>query len=141
MNSTMIKLRQYSLHASLLLLLSVASYGQIRERSLGDNCEEMAAKVDALVIRFSNNWVEGDVLIFVGHLGSKERSRALSQRRLTTIATSLERRGLAADRAVLLVNGDRVPGLGRIDAYVKGQFSEQFFFTKNRSGQVGNCGN
>jgi hypothetical protein len=73
----------------------------------------------------------GGVLVVVARLGDGEGSRELNRRRLYNVREYLEGRGgLAADK-IVVAEGERVRGYGRLEYYLGGKLFEQLLFRRN----------
>lgn len=60
-------------------------------------------------------------LIIVARLGNRETRRALNHRRLHNVRLQLTHIGFPADK-IVVAEGERVRGLGRVEFYVRGEF-------------------
>jgi hypothetical protein len=85
-----------------------------------------------------------DVLfIVVSHLGDVEAKPNLNIRRLHNVRTYLTefilRKYRRKPETIILAQGERVKGLGRIDFYVKGQLYETLEIRRNDDLIVGTC--
>jgi hypothetical protein len=93
----------------------------------GDNNETAKAEMDMLAGR-----AEGKLIILIARLGNGESANSLAQRRLRTINDYLKNtRALPQERLVTAV-GQRVPGAGRIEAYLDGELFMIFELRRNR---------
>ncbi|MBK7708581.1 MAG: hypothetical protein IPJ30_23180 [Acidobacteria bacterium] len=81
-----------------------------------------------------------DLIIIVSHLGKSEKAR-LGQRRLFNARTFLvfiSTKSRSMSR-IIAAQGERVPGKGFLDFYVKGELELRIFFLKNRELFVQPC--
>ena len=112
----------------LLLLVSVGrgqdSGSSIVPNKTPTNCETNAAMLDRVPQkRFQGN-AENDVVVVIAHLGAREFSRGLNRRRLFNVMYRLENyRGLNPKR-IVVAEGERVKGYGRVELYVEGALFE-----------------
>jgi len=104
------------------------------------NCETNAVMLDGIPQnRFQGN-ATTDVVVVIARLGAHESSRELNRRRLFNVRYRLENyRGLNPNRLVL-AEGDRVKGYGRIELYVDGQMFDVLVAAQNADLCVSCCG-
>ena len=126
----------------ILLLIPTISFAQ--QPSAYDlkptNCEMNAAKLDGIPqTRFQGNSAD-DVVIVIARPGSREFSHELNRRRLFNVRYRLEKyRGLQPGR-VVLAEGDRVKGYGRVELYVDGKLFDVLVASPGKDLCVSCCG-
>lgn len=101
------------------------------------NCEANAATLDAV------HQMAGDdgVIIAVARLGDGERNRSLSRRRLQILKSYLTNAPWTRPReTVVVAEGERVKGYGRIELYVGGKRVHVLPIKRNRAFLVQSCG-
>lgn len=80
---------------------------------------------------------ENETIILIARLGNGESSRRLSRRRLQAVHEFLPVvRGLKPplhEKQIVLAAGERVRGLGRIEAYIRGRLFMVFMFERNKN--------
>ncbi len=64
---------------------------------------------------------ENNVLILIARLGSGEKSRSLNRRRLLNVREGLQGT-LGTVEPIIITEGDRVNGFGRVEVYSGGKF-------------------
>ena len=89
------------------------------------NCEAARLFHDLIVIAARD--VPTSKVILIGRLGARERSRSLNTHRLQLLGRALREMGLE----VVVAQGDRSTGLGRIEAYVAGKLLHEIVFARN----------
>jgi hypothetical protein len=100
------------------------------------NCENHIAILD---IADQDAGRDG-LIIVIGRLGDGERSRELNQHRLHSARAYLtEYRGVRAPDTIVIAEGERVAGYGRIELYVGGKLHTSFAIRKNAELSVGSC--
>lgn len=78
-------------------------------------------------------------LIIVARLGDGERRRTLNSRRLHNVRLQLTRLGVSAGR-VIVAEGERVKGWGRVELYVRGEMIGALPVKQGGDLCVGCCG-
>jgi len=97
------------------------------------NCESGLVVQDFVVNGALEKSKDAGVLIVVVHSGDGERSRLLMQRRLFNVRQYFKNRGSRVPADKLVVSeGEKVPGLGRIDYYLDGKLYARLLFFKGR---------
>jgi hypothetical protein len=131
--------QSFSFLLSLLLLLPSYAISQERleeaeQREINNrvqNCETGLVYQEDIIRAAVEQIERGGVLIVVARLGDGENSRELNRRRLYNEREYLrERGGLAADK-VVVAEGARVRGYGRLEYYLGGRLFEQLLFRRN----------
>lgn len=80
------------------------------------------------------------VIIMIGRLGTGEQSRELSQHRLHSARAYLtEYHGVRSPDTIVVAEGERVNGYGRIELYVGGKLHTAFALRRNAELSVGSC--
>jgi len=94
----------------------------------GTNCEDTMAVLD-LIAQTGN---EEETIIIISRLGRGETSRNIVRHRLRNLREYLYRtRGIAKER-IIVAEGERVRGLGKVEAYVGGELLTTFYMKRNR---------
>ena len=78
-------------------------------------------------------------LIIVARLGDEERRRELNHRRLHNVRLKLTHVGVPSDK-IVVAEGERVRGLGRVEFYVRGEFFGALPIRRGADICVGCCG-
>lgn len=105
------------------------------ERYDGTHCESTKAMLDLVAQRAGQE----DLIIIIGRLGTKETSRRLNRERMQLPADFMANtRGIARERMVL-GEGERVRGLGRVEIYLRGKLFVVFTINRNKDLSRG-CG-
>ena len=100
-----------------------------------NNCEANSVDV-SYILSF---WNKNSHLIFVARIGDGEQSSRQNLRRLTNIKTAFG--DLIPKDKLVLAQGERTKGRGRVEAYVNGQLFIIFTVGKNENLRIGNCTN
>ena len=80
------------------------------------------------------------LIIMIAHLGDGERSRELSQHRLHSARAYLtEYRAVRSPGTIIIAEGERVTGYGRIELYIGGKLHTVFAIRRNADLSVGSC--
>ena len=83
---------------------------------------------------------EKGLIIVIARLGHGERNRALNRRRLQNVRAYLTESGWNRDpQTIILAEGERVKGYGRIEFYIHGNLFTVLGVTRNRDFAVGSC--
>ncbi len=117
-------------------LVAFSALGQ--NRKLGDNCEMLSLKLDAVRNSFFTGTDDGGMLILVSHLGPGETKITLSTRRLSMVSSYLHAESVFKGR-IVLATGEPDNEQGRIDVFIKGRLADQLFFSRRRNGRAGHC--
>lgn len=99
------------------------------------NCEINSATLDNLRSASEEKQV---TVIAIARLGKGEMSRELNRRRLYTVRTYLSRRQMELEKLVV-AEGDRVSGYGRVDFYVDGKLFAALVADTCKDLPVGEC--
>ena len=100
----------------------------------GNNCESNKAYWDLVAVEANEN---SSTIIVIARLGDGERARRLNHRRLHNLFTYLNYiREIALERLVR-ADGERVRGLGRVEAYINGKLFIVFTVGRNQDLQGG----
>jgi hypothetical protein len=81
---------------------------------------------------------KGGVVIAIARLGAGESSRALSRRRLENVRVYLREQGVSEQR-IVVANGERVNGYGRVEVYVAGKLEGTLLASRNKDLCVDCC--
>ena len=82
---------------------------------------------------------EGRKTIVIGRLGKGERSRELNRRRLYNVQTFLSRYKTIGAENIVVAEGEKVRGYGRVEIYVGGKLAETLAVPKNKDLMVACC--
>src|SRR5688500_2501496 len=100
------------------------------------NCETHIAILDIA----DQNAGRNELIIMIGRLGDGERSRELNRRRLHSARAYLtEYRAVRSPGTILIAEGERVAGYGRIELYIGGKLHSAFAVRQNAELSVGSC--
>jgi hypothetical protein len=107
-----------------------------RIESSPTNCETHIAILD---IAHQDAGQDG-LIIMIGHLGDGERNRDLNQDRLHSARAHLtEYRAVRSPDTIVIAEGQRVSGYGRIELYIGGKLHTAFAIRRNADVSVGSC--
>lgn len=115
-----------------ILAVSVVAQSDLPIYDKPVNCETGLVVQDLVVNRVLDAQ-DGSVLIVLVHAGAGEKSRRLMRRRIANVRQYFKSRGsrITSDR-VIVAEGARVPGLGRIDYYLSGKLYARLVFNKDQ---------
>lgn len=100
------------------------------------NCETHIAMLDIADQDASRD----GLIIMIGRLGDGERSRELNQHRLHSARAYLtEYRAVRSPGTIIIAEGERVAGYGRIELYIGGKLHTAFAIRQNAELSVGSC--
>jgi hypothetical protein len=122
---------------SLAFAYSVAvAQGQSIENEIKPvNCEHNIVRLE-----MASQQAGTDSLIIIARLGDGERNRNLNWRRLQNARTYLsEYIKVRAPETIILAEGERVAGYGRIEIYVGGKLFSALAVNRNGDLIVGSC--
>ncbi len=102
----------------------------------GADCEGIMMRLDLVAIADGKTAAKDQPIIIIARLGTGENARSLNRRRLRQAADYLNRR-IPRDR-IIIAEGERVRGLGRIEFYVAGKLYI-IFKVKRRRDLVEGC--
>jgi len=132
----------------LLLSISITAYSQEQSENSKPfddsdsrliNCETYSADIDRMRSVFSELIEKSDYLILVARLGRGEKNRDLNRRRLHNVSERVKAAGIEAKK-IVIAEGERVPGLGRIEVYAGGRMVESLRVKRNQDICVECCG-
>lgn len=104
--------------------------------STPSNCEENISILGAATQAVTKD----DLLIVLARLGDGERNKELNQRRLHNVRTYLsEYVNARAPETIIIAEGERVRGHGRIELYVGGKLFHVLRIPRNGDLLVGSC--
>lgn len=117
-------------------LLFIPNFVVAQERPLINNelqnCETGLAYQDAITNEALEKTRGSGVLIVIARLGDGENSRELIRRRMYNVHLSFkEYNNRIAPEKVIVAEGERVKGYGRLEYYLGGELYEQLLFRKN----------
>jgi hypothetical protein len=100
-----------------------------------NSCEENIARLDEVDLQAG----KAGLVIAIARLGKGERSSVLSQRRLHNIRVYLNRfRSHEAD-SIVLAEGERIQGRGRVELYINGKLLYALELGRGEDLYVGSC--
>lgn len=100
----------------------------VYERFDGTHCETTKAALDLIAQRAGQD----GFIIIIARLGTKEYSRTLNRERMQLLADFMHNtRGVPRER-IVLAEGKRVRGLGRVEIYLKGRLFTVFTINRNK---------
>jgi len=125
--------------AAILLLLTFTAAAQkqtigpeggigVSEKPL--NCEMTFQLMEDVRNLIKAEADEKSVLILIARLGSGEKSRTLNRRRLYNVREGLQGT-LAIERPIIIAEGERINGFGRVEVYLGGKFIGALVARKN----------
>lgn len=103
------------------------------------NCEQYSADIDRMSMQFADLIARSDFFILVARLGHGETNAELNRRRLHNVQERLKDRGIEAKK-IVVAQGERVKGLGRVEFYVGGRMVESLRVKRNEDICVECCG-
>lgn len=114
----------------------VARFEQTPETNfeIENTCEFNIARLNKLHVEAGDNLV-----IAIARLGDGERSRVRNWRRLSNASLYLTRVRGRSPSTVILAEGQRARGRGRIEMYVNGRLADVFGFGRDEDFAVGSC--
>ena len=124
----------------LTLLLLLVAYPVIAQVSVSrtspNNCEDNLFTLNAAHVAAG----EKDLLIIIARLGNGEINRSLNHRRLHNVRAYLTEFGWKRNpQTIILAEGERVNGYGRIEIYIKGILFDVLVIQTNGDLLVGSC--
>jgi hypothetical protein len=106
------------------------------------SCEENEARLDQLLVLFGKERDPENVLIIIAHLGSGENSLEINQLRLHNAKEYLLGKSFSSNGSrIIITQGEKIIGLGRIEFYFGGKKVESLLIKKNRNLCVDCCEN
>jgi hypothetical protein len=127
---------------SLALWLALASYAaaqgaRAREsyEALGGTCEDNIARLDNADVEAGKE----SVLIAVARLGRGEVSRRYNHRRLHNLRLYLMMYRKRDAKNLVVAEGERVKGAGRVEIYVRGKLIDVLSFRRGEDLYAGSC--
>jgi hypothetical protein len=119
--------------------VNVRSESKMQDRPTG--CEYNTAILDSLAQKTQLD----QLIIVIAHLGSNETKPNLNNCRLHNVRTYLtefltDPSVRRKPETIVLAQGERVPGLGRIEFYVNGRLVDVLKIRTNADLSVANCG-
>lgn len=135
---------------AVVTLLSTATYAFSQEQSkrLNDfndsdrrliNCETYSVDIDRMVSVASELIKQSDFIILIARLGDGERNREFNRRRLHNVEEKLKADGVE-EKKIIIAEGERVKGLGRVEIYIGGRMVESLRAKRNKDICVECCG-
>ena len=124
----------------MLLLFAPAHVAQEQTKQAGGlevpnapyNCEMNIAYLEQVAMMTLEQTKNGGVLIAVARLGVGERSRESNHRRLYNVREYIKNRvGIQAER-IIVAEGERAKGLGRVEFYLGGKMVGVLLLGKNK---------
>ena len=140
------KVLQYALVISLLLIYAITTVAQEQSRPAGSaptkmetkptNCEFHIATLDAAHDQAGRD----GLLIVIARLGDGEQHRQdLNRRRLHNVRTYLLEFAHRSPGTIITAEGERVKGYGRVELYVGGKLFYVLMIRPNADLAVGGC--
>jgi hypothetical protein len=99
------------------------------------NCESNSATVDAV----HNAAGKDGLIIVVARLGDGEQNRNLNRLRLTTVAKYFTNEWRRDAKTVVLAEGERIRGFGRVEFYVNGKLTVVLAAKRRQPLRLTNC--
>jgi hypothetical protein len=96
------------------------------------NCEQNAVSMEELATMTLEQTKSGGVLIAIAHSGEGERSREFNHRRLYNVREFLQDRAVILADRVVVAEGERVRGLGRVEFFLSGKKIGTLLFARNK---------
>lgn len=120
-----------------LLLVAYPSIAQVSHNRVEPyNCEFNSHVLDNV----HHLGDEKGLIIVIARLGDGESNRALNRRRLHNIRSYLTESGWKRDpQTIILAEGERVKGYGRLEFYIKGNLFTVLGVRRNRDFAAGSC--
>jgi len=104
------------------------------------NCNSNSAQLDRVRNEALPGIEKGAVIIVIGRLGKGETSTELNRRRLYSVQAYLSKRAGLPERAIIVGEGARGNGYGRVELYVGGKLLNVLLAKHNRLLCVECCG-
>jgi hypothetical protein len=121
-----------------LLMLASAAPGLGQSRSVGSpqvleagNCEVDEANLDSIRLDARSGVGQDGLLIVIARPGVGDVRAHLNSRRLSAVKELFSKRGFPAEK-IVLAEGERVRGNGRVEFYVGGKLTHVIATTRNR---------
>ena len=127
-----------------LLLLAAAPVTQSRPGSFRQERPTHCGNSNAVLDGLAQKTPAEELLIVVARLGDGETRPDLNQRRLHNVRTYLTEflpagAGRRQPQTILLTQGEKVSGLGRVEFYVRGELIHRLPLKQNADLVVGTC--
>jgi hypothetical protein len=121
----------------LLLLAADPVMAQVSQRKI----EPYDCEANDATLNVTHQTAGGkDLIIFIARLGDGEKNRSLNYRRLHNVRAYLTEFGWKRDpQTIILAEGERVKGYGRIEIYVKGILFDVLAVKTNGDLPIGSC--
>jgi hypothetical protein len=124
------KMKVLALVIWVLLLFQITLAQTKQEVETPYNCDAMLAIFDNAAVVASSDSNKDSFVIIVAYLGCGEKSRAYNQQRLKALEFHLTKyRGISKER-LILTEGRRRNGLGKVEFYIGGKLSDELFLVK-----------
>ncbi|MCI0525212.1 MAG: hypothetical protein L0Y75_08130 [Acidobacteria bacterium] len=132
--------------ATLLSIMAFSS-GKVESQNLrasaySDEKASMDNNCELNIHRLHNiNEIAGkdNLIIIIARLGSGERNKALNSRRLHNARAFLKEFLRRDEQAILVAEGEKVTGRGRLDFYIGGKLTDSLGMSANEDLYVGTC--
>src|SRR2546423_9088201 len=85
------------------------------------NCNSNSAQLDRVRNEVWSGIEKGEVVIAIARLGKGEISRELNRRRLFSVQAYLTKRTALPEKNIVVAEGERAEGYGRVELYVGGK--------------------
>jgi hypothetical protein len=114
--------------------------GHSLEKASPTNCEDNAVEIESQAKNIIDKLkTENGLLILISFLGSDEKNRTMSQRRLFNLKTRLQNLGVP-EQKIIIAEGQRVKGYGKVISYFNGKPVGFLVVPKNKDVCVACCG-
>ena len=104
------------------------------------NCNSNSAQLDRVRNEASSGVEKGEVIIAIARLGKGEGSRELNRRRLYSVQAYLSKRAGVPEKNIVVGEGQRAEGYGRVELYVGGKLLNVLLVEPNKLLCVECCG-
>jgi len=115
-----------------------ATVSQSNERP--GNCNSNSAQLDRVRNEVWSGIEKGEVVIAIARLGKGEISRELNRRRLYSVQAYLTKRAALPKKNIVVGEGERAEGYGRVELYVGGKLLNVLLAERNKLLCVECCG-
>ncbi len=113
-----------------VLLLFQITPAQTEQDGFPYNCDAMLAIFDNVAVTASSEPNKDSVVIIVAYLGRGEKSRTYNQQRLKALEFYLTKYRKISKERLILTEGKRRNGLGKVEFYVGGKLSDELFLVR-----------
>ncbi|MBC7798315.1 MAG: hypothetical protein H7Z37_15705 [Pyrinomonadaceae bacterium] len=127
--------------SNLFILITFAVVAQEKKSELLDegfgvsskplNCESSLLRLEKIRSLIQTGTSEKSILILIARLGNKERNRKINRLRLENVRRGLTNT-LGIVKPIVIAEGERVNGFGRVEVYLDGKFIGALLAQKNK---------